>query len=771
MFIMAIDLEKERRSGTVEQRVVYESGNEMAAYAASQINYHIMGYFPISPSTEVAQFLDLMKANGQHDIKLIPSDGEHSSAGICYGASTAGGRVFNATSAQGYLYMLEQMPVQSGTRFPMVMNLVCRSISGPLDIHGDHSDLYFALNTGWPILMCRDPQAVYDMNLIAIKLAEDPEVRLPVLVASDGYFTSHQKRRVHTFANREDVLKFVGERPPGGFPHTLDRNNPITVGPYMNEPDYINNCYQQSVAMYNAERVFERIASEYAELTGREYKMLDLYRMEDAEVAVFLMNSASEIIKDVVDDLRRQGIKAGSIAPNMIRPFPQRQIAEALKNVKAITVGDRGDSYGAYGGNMVNEIKAALFTHGNHTTKVISRIYGLGGKEFYAEDGHHFFQLAIEAAKTGRVEVPFDYYGHTPGDPEKAPKRVLNPLKFEDLKTGLITVTKNEETGKLGVRIPPLRALTKKPKRIAPGHGACPGCGIFSGLELFFKGIEGDIVALFHTGCAMVVTTGYPYSSHKATYIHNLFQNGAATLSGVVEMFWERKRRGELDELGLKDDFTFVMVTGDGGMDIGMGPAIGAALRGHKMIIIEYDNEGYMNTGAQLSYSTPLGHRTSTSNIGKAQQGKTFQHKDTPQIMAATNIPYVFTGSEAYPQDLVKKAAKAQWYAQNEGLVYGKILTACPLNWISPDDQGTNIIDAAVNSCFFPLYEVEHGQTTITYNPEEKGNRIPLADWLKTMGKTRHLTKPENAEALAEFEQEVERRWKILLAKHEHPYL
>ncbi|CAM4334286.1 thiamine pyrophosphate-dependent enzyme [Paenibacillus phoenicis] len=768
---MAIDLEKERRSGTVEQRVVYESGNEMAAYAASQINYHIMGYFPISPSTEVAQFLDLMKANGQHDIKLIPSDGEHSSAGICYGASTAGGRVFNATSAQGYLYMLEQMPVQSGTRFPMVMNLVCRSISGPLDIHGDHSDLYFALNTGWPILMCRDPQAVYDMNLIAIKLAEDPEVRLPVLVASDGYFTSHQKRRVHTFANREDVLKFVGERPPGGFPHTLDRNNPITVGPYMNEPDYINNCYQQSVAMYNAERVFERIAGEYAELTGREYKMLDLYRMEDAEVAVFLMNSASEIIKDVVDDLRRQGIKAGSIAPNMIRPFPQRQIAEALKNVKAITVGDRGDSYGAYGGNMVNEIKAALFTHGNHTTKVISRIYGLGGKEFYAEDGHHFFQLAIEAAKTGRVEVPFDYYGHTPGDPEKAPKRVLNPLKFEDLKTGLITVTKNEETGKLGVRIPPLRALTKKPKRIAPGHGACPGCGIFSGLELFFKGIEGDIVALFHTGCAMVVTTGYPYSSHKATYIHNLFQNGAATLSGVVEMFWERKRRGELDELGLKDDFTFVMVTGDGGMDIGMGPAIGAALRGHKMIIIEYDNEGYMNTGAQLSYSTPLGHRTSTSNIGKAQQGKTFQHKDTPQIMAATNIPYVFTGSEAYPQDLVKKAAKAQWYAQNEGLVYGKILTACPLNWISPDDQGTNIIDAAVNSCFFPLYEVEHGQTTITYNPEEKGNRIPLADWLKTMGKTRHLTKPENAEALAEFEQEVERRWKILLAKHEHPYL
>lgn len=768
---MAIEINREVGQGTVEQRMVYESGNEMAAYAAHQINYHIMGYFPISPSTEVAQFLDLMKANGQHDVKLIPADGEHGSAGICFGASTAGGRVFNATSANGYLYMLEQMPVQSGTRFPMVLNLVCRSVSGPLNIHGDHSDLYYALNTGWPILMCRDPQAVYDMNIMAIKLAEDPAVRLPVMVASDGYFTSHQKRRVQTFAHKEDVWKFVGEKPPQGFADTLDRNNPITVGPYMNEPDYINNCYQQSQAMYRAEEVFDRIRQEYKVLTGRDYPILDLYRMEDAEVAVFLMNSSSEIIKDVVDQLREKGIKAGSIAPNMIRPFPAKQIAEALKNVKAVTIGDRADSYGGHGGNMTLEIKSALFTHGVKDIHVVSRIYGLGGKDFYAEDGHQMFEYALDAIAKGFVETPVDYHGHTAGDPTKKPQRVLNPMKFEDLKTGLITVTPDAETGKVNVRIPPLRSLTKKPKRIAPGHGACPGCGIFSGLELFFKGIEGDIVALFHTGCAMVVTTGYPYSSHKGTYIHNLFQNGAATLSGVVEMFWERKRRGELDHLGLQDDFTFVMITGDGGMDIGMGPAIGSALRNHKMIILEYDNEGYMNTGAQLSYSTPLGHRTSTSNVGKHQGGKLFHHKDTAQIMAATNISYVFTGSESYPQDLVKKAAKAQWYAQNVGMVYGKILITCPLNWLSEEKEGTEIIDAAVSSCFFPLYEIENGITTITYDAEEKGKRVPLGDWLKTMGKTRHMVKPEYAEALKSFEDEVERRWRKLKAKHEHPNL
>ncbi len=593
---------------------------------------------------------------------------------------------------------------------------------------------------------------------------------MPVIVASDGYFTSHQKRRVQTFAHKADVHAFIGEQPQN-FPHVLDRNNPITVGPYMNEPDYINNCYQQSEAMYRAGEVFDRIRQEYKVLTGRDYPILDLYRMEDAEVAVFLMNSSSEIIKDVVDQLREKGIKAGSIAPNMIRPFPAKQIAEALKNVKAVTIGDRADSYGAHGGNMSLEIRAALYTAGYTDTLVISRVYGLGGKDFYAEDGHALFQLALEAVEAGKVAVPFDYYGHTAGDPAKKPQRVIEPMKYEDLNTGLITVNKDEETGQLKVKVPPIRQLTKKPKRLAPGHGACPGCGIFSGLELFFKGIEGDIVALFHTGCAMVVTTGYPYSSHKATYIHNLFQSGAATLSGVVEMFWERKRRGELDQYNLPADFTFVMITGDGGMDIGMGPAIGAALRNHKMIILEYDNEGYMNTGAQLSYSTPLGHRTSTSNVGKHQGGKLFHHKDTPQIMAATNIPYVFTGSESLPQDLLKKAAKAQYYAQNEGLVYGKILITCPLNWLSEEQIGQTLIDEAVNSCFFPMYEIENGVTTITYNPEDKNKRIPVGDWLKNMGKTKHLTKPEYAEALQSFENEVERRWSRLKARHENPYL
>lgn len=759
--------EKANQNTACEQVVTFESGNEMAAMAAAQINYHVMGYFPITPSTEVAQYLDVMKSQGLHDIELIAADGEHGSAGICFGASATGARVFNATSANGFLYMLEQLPVQSGLRFPMVLNLVTRSVSGPLDIRGDHSDLYYALNTGWVILTASTPQAVYDMNIIALKLAEHKDVRLPVIVAYDGFFTSHQKRKVQYFKDRKIVQDFVGEVPLN-YPRACDKYNPVTIGAHMNGDDLINNNFQQSEALYRAGEVFQDLQKDYAELSGRSYETLDLYQMEDADVALFLLNSAAESAKDVVDKLRSKGIKAGVISPNIIRPFPAKEIRNALKNVKSLLIGERADSYGGNGPNLTHEVKAALQEDLENKTIVLSRVFGIGGKDFYPDEAEKLFEMAIEAMDKGYAEKPFDYFGHVPGDPDLKLEPVIEPQYGDVFNSGLIKVTKDEETDKLKVRIPPLRALTGKPKRFAAGHGACPGCGIFPGLELFFKGIEGDVVILLQTGCAYVVTTSYPYSSHKQTFVHNLFQNGPATLSGTLEAFFEMKRRGEVD---ISDDFTFVMITGDGGMDIGMGSAIGTALRNHKMILLEYDNEGYMNTGSQMSYSTPMGHMTSTTTVGKTKQGKAFHHKDTAQIMAATNIPYVFTATEAYPQDLIKKAAKAQWYAKHEGLVYGKMLITCPLNWKSEDRLGESIMKAAVESCFFPLYEVEKGETTITYDPEAKNKRVELSEWLKMMGKTKHILKEENKPMLKEFEDEVERRWKRLKAKHETPFL
>ena len=213
-----------------KQVLAFSSGNEMAAAAGAQINFHVMGFYPITPSTEVAENLDAMKADGEHEIRMIAGDGEHGAAGICYGAALGGGRVLNVTSAQGLLYSLEQLPAQSGTRFPMVLNIVCRAVNGPLDIRGDHSDLYFTLNAGWIVLLARNAQAVYDMNFLAVRIGEHPDVRLPVIVAYDGFFTSHQKRRVQVFERNDPSVRwFLGE--PEHPYHALDPGQRSPSGP------------------------------------------------------------------------------------------------------------------------------------------------------------------------------------------------------------------------------------------------------------------------------------------------------------------------------------------------------------------------------------------------------------------------------------------------------------------------------------------------------------------------------------------------------------
>ncbi|GMT42331.1 MAG: hypothetical protein IEMM0002_0742 [bacterium] len=749
-----------------EQTAGFLSGNEMAAKAVEQMNVHLMGYYPITPSTEVAEYLDEAKAAGRHEMKLVPGDGEHGAAGICFGAVTAGGRVFNATSANGLLYSLEQMPVQSGTRMPMVLNLVTRSVSGPLDIRGDHSDLYSTLNLGWLIFCAKDPQSTYDLIAVATKAGEHPDVRLPSIVANDGFFTSHQKRKILYFKDNKTLQNFVGPFKP--TVSSVDTKNPVTIGPYMNDPDLINNKKQLSLAMHAAENVIRQTLDEYAKLSGRQYRMLETYRMEDAEAAIMILNSAADTAMEMADELRSQGKKVGVIYPVVLRPFPAEELRRVCKNLKSLLVADRADVFGANGGAMAIDAKAALKDDPENKTLVFCRIYGLGGKDYYDLDAKDMFELALEAAGSGKVEVSYDYIGAEPGDVSYSIPVKNDPIPQEKSSPGTIKVAMDEKTGKLVVKGVKQRDLTKMPQRIAPGHGACPGCGIFPNIGTFLKGIEGHVVMLWHTGCGMVVTTGYPNTAFNVTYIHNLFQNGAATLSGVVEMFHERKKRGEIPK---DEDITFIMVTGDGGLDIGLGPALGTAFRNHKMIILEYDNQGYMNTGHQLSFTTPLGHATSTSNIGPYGKGKAGHHKDSAQLFAACHIPYVFTACESNYKDLITKAAKAQWYARNEGLVFGKFFSVCPLNWRHPDDNGAELCNTAIDCNFFPLYEVEHGVTTLNYDPEAKGKKVDVIEWLKKMGKTKHLLKPENAQLVEEFRKEVDRRFQRIKAMSENPVL
>lgn len=735
-----------------EQKQLFESGNELAAYAAKQINYHVMGYYPITPSTQIAEYLDQMKADGEHTISMIPAEGEHSAAGICYGASVGGGRVMNATSANGLLYALEQLPVQSGTRMPMVLNIACRAVSGPLCIKGDHSDLMYTLNTGWIILFANSPQEVYDLNICALKIAE--AVKLPVIVAFDGFFTSHQKRNALVFSNDQAVRDFIGKCPEELG--ALDINAPITVGSYMNEPDLINNKYQLHTAMEESRAVIGNVFEEYEMLSGRRLLSVKSYRADDAEVLLFILGSSYLTARSAVDKLRSEGKRVGVFSLGVLRPFPADEIASLCKNAKTVLVADRQDSYGAGGGNMTFEIRAALQKHGI-TTRVLSRVYGLGGRDFYEKDALKLFDICYdENAKD------FDYIGVYHGDTSYTPTQYFAPLSdCEPL------ISCNEEDGRVTVKGATVRETLSRPKRLAPGHGACPGCGIPVNVNLLLRGIEGNVVLLFQTGCGMVVTTNYPNTSFKVPYVHNLFQNGAATLSGLSEVFHQRQKRGEMP----KGDITFIMVSGDGGMDIGMGSALGTALRGAHVILFEYDNGGYMNTGYQLSYSTPLGAKSSTSHIGDQQWGKSFFHKDMPQIMAATGMPYVATAAESEPNDFIKKAAKAQYYAKNYGTAYIKCLSACPLNWGDKPNTERKVIAAAVNSCYFPLYEVEQGITSISFDPEQKGKKIPVEEWLGMMGRTKHLCTDRYQTVRESIQKEVDRRWKRLKLLSEHPDL
>ena len=582
---------------------------------------------------------------------------------------------------------------------------------------------------------------------------------MPVIVAFDGFFTSHQKRRCYVFEEDKTVQDFIGKY--NAEYSALDLEQPVSIGSYMNEPDILNNKYQLHMAMEDARKVIPEVFSEFSKLSEREYQFTESYKTDDAEVILFLLGSSYHTAKMAVDLLREQGKSVGVFTSNVLRPFPAKQLAQKCKNAKTIIVGDRQDSYGANGGNMTLEIKAML-QDAKLDTRVISRIYGLGGRDFYVEDAIEFLEAGLDSHSKS-----FDYKGIYPGDMSTPNTQYFNPITDEESSPGLTTCKWNDDKQNMEVSGGRINETTKMPKRLAPGHGACPGCGIPVNVNLLLRGIEGNVVLLFHTGCGMVVTTAYPKTSFKIPYVHNLFQNGAATLSGLVEMFHQRQKRGEYP----KGEITFIMVSGDGGMDIGMGSAIGTALRNNHIILFEYDNGGYMNTGYQLSYSTPKGAKSSTSHVGEYQYGKSFFNKDMPQIMSATGIPYIATVAESNPADFIKKASKAKAYSQESGMSYLRTLSACPLNWSDKPNLERKVIGAGVDCCYFPLYEIENGITNINYNPEDKNKKINVLEWLSMMGRTKHLKDKKYEYIVDEIQGEIDRKWERLKAQDSNPLL
>ncbi|MHB9024572.1 MAG: thiamine pyrophosphate-dependent enzyme [Armatimonadota bacterium] len=735
-----------------QQKMFLGNGNDAAAEAILHIGYDGEGYYPITPSSEVGEIISKAIADGKSDMSFVVGTSELAAIGICTGMAMAGGRVLDVTSAQGLLLKVEELTTVSGLGLPMVLNLSTREVNAPLNIKNGHSDLAAMLGFGWLIFMAPNVQSVYDMNILAIKVAE--AVGLPAVVAYDGFHTSHANRRIEVFADPQDVAKFVGDKPKRQ--NILDLENPTTFGPYMND-DVINTKVMLERKMAKAYWLIPQIFAQYAAVTGRKYNFVEVYGDSNAESGLFAMNTAAEAAKLLVDELKAEGKNVKLISPYVLRPFPAKEMVAAVGSMKRLVVAERVSQYGA-GNYMENEIGAALQKAGNCSTELISRVYGIGGLNFRPdEDARPMFELGLNWPNVDAKEKTLEgrYWGAWAGDKNFVPQVNAKRLTTEE-------TTWNAGRDKID-----LKELSNMPSRIDK-HSACPGCGIFTNINLFLRGIDGNVVFLFNTGCGMVVTTGYPNTSFKVPYAHNLFHNASSTATGVVEMYHRFRAKGEIPD----EEITFICVSGDGGDDIGMDQVIGAALRNDPIIFLEYDNKGYMNTGGQLCYTGIFGQRNSNAPIGSCQIGKQTPHKDIVEIMRGTQAPYLFQAAESNPRDMIMKARKAQAIVRGGGFAFGKLFSVCPLNWGADQSKGNEIIDSVVKACIHPLYEVEHGITTLNYDPEKNNAKVPVTEAFKLMGGAfAHLASGKCEKEAAQIQADVDARWARLKARSENALL
>jgi len=381
------------------------TGNDAGAEAFRQINPDVVPAYPITPQTELMhKFADFV-ANGIVDTEMILVESEHSAMSAAVGASAAGARTMSATSANGLALMHEILYCASGNRLPIVLAEINRALSAPINIHCDHSDTMGSREAGWIQIYVEDSQEVYDSLIMAMRIAENPEVMLPVMVNFDGFVISHTNQVLDTLEDA-DVAKFVGEYQPKNM--LLDIANPKTYGPLDLQDYYFEHKRQQSEAMKRVPNTIIKVCEEYSAISSRQYGLIERYKLDDAEIAIVVLGSTAGTTKVVVDELRDSGIKAGLVKIRLFRPFPGREIAEALRNVKAIAVLDRSETFSNQGGPVFIETKAALYG-GN--TPIVDYIYGLGGRDIDTTMIGQVFTDLQHIVKEGPTEEMVHFLG------------------------------------------------------------------------------------------------------------------------------------------------------------------------------------------------------------------------------------------------------------------------------------------------------------------------------------------------------------------------
>lgn len=391
----------------MKKNLVALMGDQAAAEAMRQIDPDVVAAYPITPQTEIVMNFAQFVADGKVTTEMIPVESEHSAMSACVGSTASGARTMTATSANGLALMWEVVYIAASTRLPIVMPVVNRALSAPINIHCDHSDSMGARDAGWIQIFSENPQEVYENIIVAVRIAEHKKILLPVMVCQDGFITSHGVEGVEIFPD-DKVKKFIGEYKPERT--LLDVDKPLTYGPLDLQDYYFEHKRQQVDAMQNALKYIPEVLSEFNKTFGRSHALLEEYKMDDAETAIVALSSTAGTVRVVIDKLRKEGRKVGLLKPRFFRPFPKAEIVKSLSKLKAFAVLDRSDSFGAEGGPLFIEIKSAMYESPKKPL-ITDYIFGLGGRDIFPEDIEKVYNDLEGIKKSGKVKSLVNYLG------------------------------------------------------------------------------------------------------------------------------------------------------------------------------------------------------------------------------------------------------------------------------------------------------------------------------------------------------------------------
>jgi len=382
------------------------SGNEAVAIAMKQVNPDVVAAYPITPSTEVVHYFAQYVADGEVDTEFVAVESEHSAMSACIGATAAGARSATVTSACGLALMWELLYVASGTRLPITLNIINRALSAPININNDHSDSMGARDSGWIQLYSENNQEAYDNYIMSIRIAEHPDVMLPVMTCQDGFITSHAVENIDLLADKE-VKKFIGKYEPE---NSLIHGKPLSAGPYDTPWFYFEHAYQRALAMKNSKKVILEVSKEFEKLTGRKYGLFEEYKMKDAERAIIVLNSSAGTAKAACDALRAKGEKVGVLKLRVYRPFPMKELAKAISHVKAVAVLDKAEAFSAMGGPVFTDVRSACYEL-EKRPHIINYIYGLGGRDVRIDEFDKVFKALAKVVKDDKPGEIYRYLG------------------------------------------------------------------------------------------------------------------------------------------------------------------------------------------------------------------------------------------------------------------------------------------------------------------------------------------------------------------------